>query len=77
MVDLRGLRRWDYNSAAQKMNVGTGPTLGELFWYTLENSENSRLIGVGLCPSVGVGGYLLGGGHNPYSGIVGQTREKL
>jgi FAD/FMN-containing dehydrogenase len=77
MVDLRELRSWDYNTAAQTMTVGTGSTLGELFWYTLEKSGNSRLIGVGLCPSVGVGGYLLGGGHNPYSGLIGLTCEKL
>jgi hypothetical protein len=33
-----------------------------MFYKTLQASGNSRMIGIGLCPSVGVGGYVLGGG---------------
>jgi FAD binding domain/Berberine and berberine like len=77
MIDMRNIRFWTYNAAGQTMNVGTGSTLGELFYNTMSRTGDSRLIGVGLCPSVGVGGYLLGGGHNPYSGLTGLTCESL
>lgn len=46
-----------------------------MFLKTDEESGGSRMIGIGLCPSVGIAGYILGGGHNPYSGITGLTCE--
>jgi FAD binding domain/Berberine and berberine like len=75
MIDVRNIQFWNYNAATRQMSVGIGSTLGELFYRTMTLSGNSRLIGVGLCPSVGLGGFLLGGGHTPYGGIIGLTCE--
>lgn len=46
-----------------------------MFYKTDEASGGSRMIGIGLCPSVGVAGYVLGGGFNPYAGLNGLTCE--
>jgi hypothetical protein len=61
----------------RQLTVGLGNNMGELFYSAITASGGSRLIGVGLCPSVGSAGYLLGGGHNAYAAITGITCEAL
>lgn len=51
------------------------PQLGEMFHKASLASGGARMIGIGLCPSVGVAGYVLGGGFNPYAGLTGLTCE--
>lgn len=64
------LHKINYRSvdAAGIATIGAGTTLGEAFW-TLHKS--GRWFSGGVCPGVGVGGYLLGGGHGPYEGSLG------
>jgi FAD/FMN-containing dehydrogenase len=77
MIDLRNMNTRVYDPASQRVTVGLGSTLGEMFNTVYSASGGSRMVGVGLCPSVGTGGYLLGGGHNPYGGVIGITCESL
>jgi FAD binding domain len=77
MIDLRGIRNVSWNAGSRQITVGLGNTLGEMFLDVQQRSGGSRIIGVGLCPSVGTGGYILGGGHTPYSGRTGLTCDSL
>lgn len=72
------LRKMDWVSVdGKQVTMALGATLGDLFYRVLEQSGGKRMIGVGLCPSVGTGGYVLGGGHNPYAGLTGLTCDSL
>jgi FAD binding domain len=77
LVDVRSLNSVFYNAATQQLTAGLGNNMGELFYSAVTASGGSRFIGVGLCPSVGSAGYLLGGGHNAYAGVTGITCEAL
>lgn len=75
MIDLIKLKSFSFDAGSNEITVGGGNTLGEMFLKTDRASGGSQMIGIGLCPSVGVAGYVLGGGHNPYSGAIGLTCE--
>jgi FAD/FMN-containing dehydrogenase len=77
MVDVRGINQVGWNAGFQQITVGLGNTLGEMFLAVQQLSGGSRIIGIGLCPSVGTGGYIVGGGHSPYSGLTGLTCDSL
>nr|CAD1842246.1 unnamed protein product [Ananas comosus var. bracteatus] len=61
IVDLANIRSVDVDPTTATAWVQAGATLGELY-YTI--AENSRQLGfpAGICPTVGVGGHLTGGG---------------
>ncbi|OAY81632.1 berberine bridge enzyme-like 23 [Ananas comosus] len=61
IVDLANIRSVDVDPTKATAWVQAGATLGELY-YTI--AENSRQLGfpAGICPTVGVGGHLTGGG---------------
>lgn len=65
LVDVRGLQGFDYDAALGTVTLGAGNTLGEMFLKTFQATRGGGLVGIGLCPSVGIAGYLLGGGFNP------------
>jgi hypothetical protein len=77
LVDVRNLNSLYYDPRTMQLTVGLGNLLGEIFYTAVTASAGARMIGVGLCPSVGSGGYLLGGGFNPYAGPIGLTCESL
>lgn len=49
--------------------VEPGANMGQLLWRLWHRGR--RWVAAGVCPSVGVGGYFLGGGHGPYEGSLG------
>lgn len=55
LIDLIELKGFSYNASAGTVTVGSGNTLGEMFLKTFEATQGSGLVGIGLCPSVGVG----------------------
>lgn len=77
MIDVVKMKALDFDSATNQVTLETGNTLGDMFYGVLTQSGGSRMIGIGLCPGVGVAGYILGGGFNPYSGQLGLTCESL
>lgn len=67
MIDIHKIKHRSVN-AAGIATIGAGNTLGETLW-TLHKS--GRWFSGGVCPGVGVAGYLLGGGLGPYEGLLG------
>lgn len=77
VIDVWQMKAVKYDSSAKTVSVEAGNTLAEMFYEISTQSSNNRMLGIGLCPSVGVGGYMLAGGHNPYSGKLGLTCESV
>ncbi|XP_047065482.1 berberine bridge enzyme-like Cyn d 4 [Lolium rigidum] len=61
VVDLAGLRSVRVKQRAATAWVDSGATLGELY-YAIAKVSGRLAFPAGLCPTVGVGGHLSGGG---------------
>lgn len=55
--------------------IGGGAVVGEVLWRLWHGGK--RWFASGVCPSVGVGGYVFGGGHGPYEGKLGMACDAL
>ncbi|KAL8208184.1 hypothetical protein R6Q57_007596 [Mikania cordata] len=62
MLDLVNMRQVDVNVTTRTAWVQTGALLGE-FYYAISQKTNTLYFPAGICPTVGVGGYLSGGGY--------------
>eukprot|EP00171_Calliarthron_tuberculosum_P018583 IDg18583t1 len=74
LIDIGLMRSISVDSVTGVATVGAGATLGELLWKL---SGAKRWFSSGVCPAVGVGGYILGGGHGPYAGSLGLACDAL
>lgn len=72
-IDLGAMRKTTVN-AAGIATIQAGATLGESIWAV---HAAKRWYGAGVCPGVGVGGYILGGGHGPFEGRLGVACDSL
>ncbi|CAM0910329.1 unnamed protein product [Alopecurus aequalis] len=61
VVDLASLRSVSIDRNAATAWVDSGATLGELY-YAISKASNQLAFPAGLCPTIGVGGHLSGGG---------------
>lgn len=62
ILDMFNLREIDVNVATETAVVQAGATLGELYYRIWEKSKVHGFP-AGVCPTVGVGGHLSGGGY--------------
>ncbi|KAK3130615.1 hypothetical protein QOZ80_6BG0495730 [Eleusine coracana subsp. coracana] len=62
VVDLANLRAVRVNRRAATAWVDSGATVGETYHAVAKASGNELAFPAGLCPSIGVGGHLSGGG---------------
>ncbi|XP_024022855.1 berberine bridge enzyme-like 28, partial [Morus notabilis] len=62
IIDLINLRSIDVDVQNETAWVGVGATVGEVYYKIAEKSETLGFP-AGLCPTVGVGGHLSGGGY--------------
>ncbi|KAM0053747.1 putative tetrahydroberberine oxidase [Helianthus debilis subsp. tardiflorus] len=62
VLDLRELRSITIESGQNTAWVETGATLGELYYWVSKESQNLGFP-AGICPTVGVGGHISGGGY--------------
>lgn len=54
--------------------IGAGAIMGEILWSAW---HAGRWLPAGVCPGVGVGGFVFGGGHNPYEATLGLACDSL
>ncbi|XP_074344298.1 berberine bridge enzyme-like 21 [Apium graveolens] len=62
ILDMFNLRKIDVNVATETAVVQAGATLGEVYYRIWEKSKVHGFP-AGVCPTVGVGGHLSGGGY--------------
>ncbi|KAK9076280.1 hypothetical protein SSX86_004613 [Deinandra increscens subsp. villosa] len=62
MLDLFNMRSIDLNVENRTAWVQGGATLGELY-YTISQTTDTLYFPAGICSTVGVGGFLSGGGY--------------
>ncbi|XP_010449148.1 PREDICTED: tetrahydrocannabinolic acid synthase-like [Camelina sativa] len=61
IIDLVNLRSIKINLTDETAWIESGATLGELY-YEIAKTSNIHAFAAGVCPSVGVGGHISGGG---------------
>ncbi|CAH1414780.1 unnamed protein product [Lactuca virosa] len=62
MLDFTNMRSIDVDVAKRTAWVQAGATLGELY-YKISRETDTLYFPAGVCPTVGVGGYMGGGGY--------------
>ncbi|PWA40438.1 Berberine/berberine-like protein [Artemisia annua] len=61
VLDLQKLRSINIDSSKKTAWVESGATIGELYYWVSQNNKNLGFP-AGVCPTIGVGGHLSGGG---------------
>jgi len=62
ILDMFNLRSIDVDIANETAWVQAGATLGEIY-YNIANNSNVHAFPAGVCPTVGAGGHISGGGY--------------
>nr|AGZ78367.1 NivO [Streptomyces sp. Ls2151] len=75
VIDMSEMRQVFYDSAKRAFAVEPGATLGEA--YRTLYLDWGVTIPAGVCPQVGVGGHVLGGGYGPLSRRDGVVADHL
>ncbi|KAI3733883.1 hypothetical protein L6452_13341 [Arctium lappa] len=76
ILDMFNFRSIDVNIADETVVVGVGAQLGELYYRIWEKSKVHGFPG-GVCPTVGVGGHLSGGGYGTMLRKYGLTVDHV
>ncbi|KAE8692376.1 FAD-binding Berberine family protein [Hibiscus syriacus] len=76
VVDMVRLRSVDIDVRNKVAWVQSGAVLGELY-YNLANKSNTVAFPAGLCPTVGIGGHLSGGGYGLLSRKYGLAIDNV
>ncbi|KAM5587351.1 berberine bridge enzyme-like 4 [Rosa sericea] len=77
MLDMSNLRSIDINVTDGSTGwVESGATLGELY-FNIGNKSNIHGFPAGVCPTVGIGGHLSGGGYGPLMRKYGLTVDNI
>ncbi|KAK4440258.1 Berberine bridge enzyme-like 18 [Sesamum alatum] len=66
ILDMRNFRSISVNTKDRTAWVEVGATLGQLY-YTIARHSRTLAITAGVCPTVGVGGHISGGGYSMMS----------
>lgn len=65
LIDVGNIRHIIWHGK-YKVSLGAGLTTGEALWKIWR--QRKRWMSAGVCPAIGLAGYILGGGHGPYEG---------
>ncbi|KAK4710786.1 hypothetical protein R3W88_005299 [Solanum pinnatisectum] len=76
VIDLRNLRSISIDTQKKTAWIQAGATLGEVYYRIAEKSKKLAFI-AGVCPSVGVGGHLSGGGYSMMSRKFGTAADNI
>ncbi|KAB2601580.1 cannabidiolic acid synthase-like 1 [Pyrus ussuriensis x Pyrus communis] len=63
IIDLVKLNKVEVNSKERTAWVQSGATLGELYYHVANKSRGKLGFTAGVCPTIGVGGHISGGGQ--------------
>ncbi|XP_049371909.1 berberine bridge enzyme-like 28 [Solanum verrucosum] len=76
LIDLRNLRLISIDTENRTAWIQAGATLGEVYYRIAEKSKKLAFV-AGVCPSVGVGGHLSGGGYSMMSRKFGTAADNI
>ncbi|XP_010679347.2 berberine bridge enzyme-like 22 [Beta vulgaris subsp. vulgaris] len=76
LIDLIHLRMITFNTEDQTAWVQCGATLGELY-YNIAQRNNTYGFPAGVCPTVGVGGHISGGGFGTLTRKYGLAADHV
>ncbi|CAH1414775.1 unnamed protein product [Lactuca virosa] len=76
MIDLTNMRSIKVDVAKRTAWVQGGATLGELY-YTITQKSDTLFFPAGLCPGVGVGGHMGGGGYGNHMRKYGTAADNV
>ncbi|XP_059666692.1 berberine bridge enzyme-like 8 [Cornus florida] len=76
ILDMFNLRSVNVNISDETAWVQSGATLGEVY-YGIANKSNTHGFPAGVCPTVGVGGHLSGGGYGNMMRKYGLTVDNI
>ena len=74
VIDLRGLAAIDVDSHANLVTVGAGASLYHIYQAV---AAKGLALQAGSCPTVGVSGHILGGGHGLLARSHGLTCDSM
>ncbi|KAL1858162.1 hypothetical protein Daus18300_010043 [Diaporthe australafricana] len=76
MLDLKNIHEVDFDKDEMMMTIQGGALWGNVY-RALVDDEEGLMINGGRCPSVGVSGFILGGGIGPFSRSLGMAVDNL
>lgn len=76
VVDMFNFRSVDVNIEEETAWVDAGAILGEVF-YGIANKSSTHAYPAGVCPTVGAGGHITGGGYGNLMRKYGLTSDNL
>ncbi|KAL8265971.1 hypothetical protein R6Q59_003315 [Mikania micrantha] len=76
LLDMSNLRSIDVDIEKETATVQVGATIGELYYKIWENSK-VHAFPAGVCPSVGIGGHISGGGYGVLMRKYGLTIDNV
>ena len=77
LVDLTDLRSISVDTANDTVWVQAGATLGELYYAIAKEAGPNAAFPAGVCPSVGIGGHLTGGGFGTLVRAYGLAADQI
>ncbi|KAF5319516.1 hypothetical protein D9619_008714 [Psilocybe cf. subviscida] len=76
-VDLRQMNRTRLDMASKTITFGAGCQWGHVYKTLINGRHEGFVVNGGRCPTVGVSGFLLGGGLGPFSRSIGMGSDTV
>lgn len=76
-LDLRSMRRVSLDMGSKIVTMDAGCQWGDVYETLITGRHDGFIINGGRCPTVGVGGFILGGGLGPFTRSFGMGCDTL
>ncbi|KAI1346928.1 FAD-binding domain-containing protein [Xylaria sp. FL0043] len=76
-LDLRGMKNVKLDMESKTVTMDAGCQWGDVYETLISGKHDKFIINGGRCPTVGVSGFILGGGLGPFSRSFGMGSDTL
>lgn len=77
LLDLRRMKKAKLDMKAKVVTIDAGCQWGHVYQTLINGGYNGYIINGGRCPTVGVSGFILGGGLSPFTRSFGMGSDNL